>query len=147
MPEMTELGLLHEEHFRKNRISRTVVQHLASIDAEMDQRLASKHGDAERLRHRLSSSDSKTSTCPEEIFSKLLAAFREDHAVLGRGFNELSCCLRAGDILGAGKAARRIYEEAGPHICFEEEDFYPALVPLAGRADGAKDAPGALLRL
>ena len=68
----------------------------------------------------------------EEIFSKLLAAFREDHAILGRGFNELSCCLRAGDILGAGRAAHRIYEEAGPHICFEEEDFYPALVPLLG---------------
>jgi hypothetical protein len=41
-------------------------------------------------------------------------------------------CLRAGDILGAGRAARRIYEEASPHICFEEEDFYPALVPLLG---------------
>ena len=68
----------------------------------------------------------------QEIFAKLLAAFREDHAILGRSFNELSCCLRAGDILGAGRVARRIYEEAGPHICFEEEDFYPALVPLLG---------------
>ena len=68
----------------------------------------------------------------EEIFSKLLAAFREDHVMLGRGFNELSCCLRAGDSLGAARAAHRVYEEAGPHICFEEEDFYPALVPLVG---------------
>lgn len=131
MSETIELGLLHEEHFRKNPISETVVQHLATIDAEMDQRLASEHG-AERLRHSLSSPDCKTSTCPEEIFSQLLAAFREDHAVLGRGFNELSCCLRAADILGAARAAQGIYEEAGPHICFEEEDFYPALVPLLG---------------
>jgi hypothetical protein len=30
----------------------------------------------------------------EEIFSKLLAAFREDHTTLGRGFNELSCVCR-----------------------------------------------------
>ena len=130
MSEMIELGLLHEEHFRKNPISGTVVQHL-SIDAEMDQRLASEHG-AERLRNTLSSPDFQTNICGEEIFLKLLAAFREDHAVLGRGFNELSCCLRAADILGAARAARRIYEEAGPHICFEEEDFYPALVPLLG---------------
>ena len=68
----------------------------------------------------------------QEIFTKLLACFREHHAMLGRGFNELSCCLRAGDSVGAGRAARQIYEEAGPHICFEEEDFYPALVPLLG---------------
>lgn len=66
----------------------------------------------------------------EQIFAKLLAAFQEDHAILGRGFNELSCCLRIGDMTGARVAARRLSEEAGPHICFEEEDFYPALVPL-----------------
>ena len=131
MSEMIELGLLHEEHFRKNPISGTVVQHLVTIDAEMDQRLASEHG-AERLRNTLSSPDFQTNICGEEIFLKLLAAFREDHAVLGRGFNELSCCLRAADILGAARAAQGIYEEAGPHICFEEEDFYPALVPLLG---------------
>lgn len=130
MSEMIELGLLHEEHFRKNPISGTGVQHL-SIDAEMDQRLASEHG-AERLRNTLSSPDFQTNICGEEIFLKLLAAFREDHAVLGRGFNELSCCLRAADILGAARAAQGIYEEAGPHICFEEEDLYPALVPLLG---------------
>jgi hypothetical protein len=58
--------------------------------------------------------------------------FRENHTILGRGFNELSWCLRAGDNIGVGRADRRIYEEAGPHICFEEEDFYPALVPLLG---------------
>jgi hypothetical protein len=66
----------------------------------------------------------------EQIFAKLLAAFQEDHAMLGRGFNELSCCLRVGDMAGARVAARRLSEKAGPHISFEEEDFYPALVPL-----------------
>ena len=105
MSEMIELGLLHEEHFRKNPISGTVVQHL-SIDAEMDQRLASEHG-AERLRNTLSSPDFQTNICGEKIFLKLLAAFREDHAILGHGFNELSCCLRAADILGAARAAQR----------------------------------------
>ena len=70
----------------------------------------------------------------EHIFPKLLEAFRQDHAILGRGFNELSCCLRAEDAAGAYGAARRLYEEAGAHIGFEEEDFYPALVPLLGEA-------------
>ena len=119
MSEMIELGLLHEEHFRKNPISGTVVQHL-SIDAEMDQRLASEH-DAERLRNTLSSPDVQTNICHEKIFLKLLAAFREDHAILGRGFNELSCCLRAADILGAARAAREIDEEAGPHIALRRK--------------------------
>ncbi len=61
----------------------------------------------------------------EPIFPKLLEAFQQDHVMLGRGFNELSCCLRAGDPAGACAAARRLYEEAGAHIGFEEEDFYP----------------------
>ena len=68
----------------------------------------------------------------EPIFPKLLEAFQQDHIMLGRGFNELSCCLRAGDPAGACAAARRLYEEAGAHIGFEEEDFYPVLVPLLG---------------
>jgi hypothetical protein len=68
----------------------------------------------------------------EPILPKLLEAFQQDHAMLGRDFNELSCCLRAGDAAGACTAARRLYEEAGAHIGFEEENFYPALVPLLG---------------
>ena len=68
-----------------------------------------------------------------QIFPQLLEAFQEDHARLGRDFNQLSCCLRAGDAVGAGAAARKLNREAGAHICFEEEDFYPALVPLLGK--------------
>ena len=69
-----------------------------------------------------------------QVFPQLLEAFQEDHARLGRDFNQLSCCLRAGDGVGAGAAARKLNREAGAHICFEEEDFYPALVPLLGKA-------------
>jgi hypothetical protein len=68
----------------------------------------------------------------EQILPKLLEAFQQDHVLLGRGFNEMSCCLRAGDPAGAYAAARRLYEEAGAHIGFEEQDFYPALVQLVG---------------
>jgi hypothetical protein len=68
----------------------------------------------------------------QQVFPKLLEAFEQDHVMLGRGFNQLSCCLRAGDPTGACAAARRLCEEAGAHIGFEEEGFYPALVPLLG---------------
>lgn len=63
----------------------------------------------------------------------LLAAFREDHARLGRGFHELSRQLRERNIKGAIDAARRLDEEAGAHIAFEEGDFYPLLVDYLGR--------------
>ena len=69
----------------------------------------------------------------ESIHPKLLEAFQQDHALLGRGFNELSCCLRGSDSSGACAAARQLYEQAGAHIGFEEEDFYPALIPLLGK--------------
>jgi len=65
-------------------------------------------------------------------FAQLLQAFQCDHAMLGRDFSELSCCLRAGDAAGACAAARRIKESAGAHIGFEEEEYYPALIPLLG---------------
>ena len=68
----------------------------------------------------------------DNVLSKLLEAFEQDHVMLGRGFNQLSCCLRAGDSAGACAAARRLCGAAGAHIGFEEEDFYPALVPLLG---------------
>ena len=67
-----------------------------------------------------------------DVFAQLLEAFRHDHAMLGRGFNELSCSLRAGDAVGACAAARRLHEVAGAHIGFEEEEYYPALVPFLG---------------
>jgi hypothetical protein len=68
---------------------------------------------------------------PDDLF----AAFREDHAVLGRGFHRLSSCLRSADMDGARRAARALNRDAGPHIAFEEKHFYPALIPLLGKAD------------
>ena len=47
-----------------------------------------------------------------DVFAQLFEAFRHDHAMLGRGFNELSCSLRAGDAVGACAAARRLHERA-----------------------------------
>ncbi len=62
----------------------------------------------------------------------LFEAFREDHVLLGRGFHDLSVGLRAGDVGGAVAAARRLNQEAGAHIAFEETDFYPVLAGLLG---------------
>lgn len=68
----------------------------------------------------------------------LIRAFREDHAVLGRGFYELSTALRGRDLEAARAAARRLNEEAGPHIAFEELHFYPQLEPLLGKDEVAR---------
>lgn len=68
----------------------------------------------------------------------LRTAFADDHAVLGRGFHELSCALRASDLVSAYAIAGRIDREAAAHIVFEEETFYPELRPLIG--DTAVDA-------
>jgi hypothetical protein len=65
----------------------------------------------------------------------LFAAFREDHAVLGRGFHDLSQSLRVRDIAAARAAADNVDTLAGAHIAFEERYFYPALVPLLGEDD------------
>ncbi|MEW6039271.1 MAG: hemerythrin domain-containing protein [Pseudomonadota bacterium] len=62
----------------------------------------------------------------------LFDAFREDHAVLGRGFHQLSQCLRGNDAAGARAAAERIDAAAGAHIAFEERHFYPALARILG---------------
>ncbi len=68
----------------------------------------------------------------------LFAAFREDHAVLGRGFHDLSQSLRVRDIAAARTAADNVDKLAGAHIAFEERYFYPALVPLLGEQDVAR---------
>ncbi len=70
-----------------------------------------------------------------ELETGLLRAFQEDHARLGDGFFRLSERLRANDPDGARAVARELDELAGPHIGFEEEDFYPRLVPILGSAD------------
>ncbi|MXP48288.1 hypothetical protein GRI43_12905 [Altererythrobacter luteolus] len=63
---------------------------------------------------------------------ELLAEFHRDHAVLGRGLYRLGTALRDRDILSAKKIADELDREAGPHIAFEEQCFYPALRPLIG---------------
>lgn len=62
----------------------------------------------------------------------LFQAFQEDHAILGKGFHDLSACLRGNDVAGARRVAARVNREAGPHIVFEEESFYPTLAQLFG---------------
>ncbi len=66
--------------------------------------------------------------------SELLQAFREDHAVLGRGVYEISLHLRSGDFAEAKAAAERVDREAGAHIALEETFFYPVLRRLLGTA-------------
>jgi len=66
--------------------------------------------------------------------SNLFEAFREDHAVLGRGLHELSEHLRTGDIAAAKACGDRVDRAAGAHIAFEEKFFYPALRRLLGDA-------------
>lgn len=70
--------------------------------------------------------------------NNLFEAFREDHAVLGKGFHDLSQALRAGDDAAAEAAASALDRSAGAHIAFEEEDFYPVLGRLLG-APQARD--------
>jgi len=62
-----------------------------------------------------------------KINNALFNAFREDHAVLGRGLHELRSLVMAGDVGGLKTAAQNLDKAAGGHIAFEEEDFYPAL--------------------
>lgn len=70
--------------------------------------------------------------------AELFEAFRTDHAMLGRGFHILRERLAAGDIDGARQQARRIDQEAGAHIAFEEQDFYPALRRLVDEDEVAQ---------
>ncbi|UCH49589.1 MAG: hemerythrin domain-containing protein [Betaproteobacteria bacterium] len=70
--------------------------------------------------------------------NSLFEAFHADHAVLGRGFHELSQCLRNNDLAAARQVAQRVDADAGAHIAFEEEHFYKALLPLLGAAEVEK---------
>jgi hypothetical protein len=74
----------------------------------------------------------------EDTSEKLIEAFREDHALLGSSFHELSKCLRANEAVAARRIAKRIDKEAGAHIAFEEEQFYPSLEPLLGEGEVAR---------
>ncbi len=64
--------------------------------------------------------------------SELVRAFEEDHALLGRGFHELSTALRAADLAAARRLAAHLDQEAGAHIAFEEVVFYPRLGEILG---------------
>lgn len=66
------------------------------------------------------------------ISRELLHDFRQDHAVIGGGFGNLSAALRAGDMDKAVNFAQAMNLKAGAHIAFEEKDFYPKLVELLG---------------
>lgn len=72
-----------------------------------------------------------------EAKKKLFIAFREDHALLGRAFHEISTALRGGNTGRARTVAMRASGDAGAHIAFEEEHFYPILEPLLGKEEVA----------
>ena len=65
-----------------------------------------------------------------QIKEDLFNAFREDHAALGRMLYDLRTKVTANDITAAQALAKRLDQEAGAHIAFEEADFYPALRPF-----------------
>lgn len=67
--------------------------------------------------------------------SDLFEAFRQDHAVLGRGLQEISQHLKSGDLPAAKACGERLDRTAGAHIAFEEEFFYPLLRRLIGDAE------------
>ena len=60
----------------------------------------------------------------------LFNAFAEDHAFLGKSFYELSQALRSNDVAAARRLATHLDRDAGAHIAFEEENFYPTLAGL-----------------
>lgn len=69
------------------------------------------------------------------IKTLLFDAFREDHAVLGRGLYELETALAGGDVALAKTLATDLDQSAGAHIAFEEADFYPALKAFLSSAE------------
>lgn len=70
-----------------------------------------------------------------QIKDALFEAFRQDHALLGRGLFALRGALVAGDLKRTKEAVEKLDREAGAHIAFEERDFYPALKPFLSQAE------------
>ncbi len=64
--------------------------------------------------------------------SELELAFLEDHQHLLRGLTEILKALESEDLAAAAAAAERLDETVGPHMRFEEEEFYPALRAVLG---------------
>jgi len=58
---------------------------------------------------------------------KVFEAFHADHAALGQALHELRTQLAGGETAKARKSAAKLDRDAGAHIAFEENDFYPAL--------------------
>jgi len=63
----------------------------------------------------------------------LAKAFLEDHKHLIQGFSRLLQALKENDVSKASQIADDIDRQAGPHIEFEEEFFYPILQQARGR--------------
>lgn len=70
-----------------------------------------------------------------EVKERLFEAFRQDHAILGRGLYDLRQEILKGDVAAVRQAAWRLDRDAGPHIAFEERDFYPALKRFLSQAE------------
>jgi hypothetical protein len=66
--------------------------------------------------------------------SALEDAFLHDHGRLTRGLAEVLAALRKHDVEGARRRAETLDREAGAHIAFEEESFYPELRGPLGEA-------------
>jgi len=70
-----------------------------------------------------------------KIKDQLFCAFRDDHAVLGRGLYDLATLIRAKDVPKVRVAAAKLANDAGAHIAFEEANFYPALEPFLSQSE------------
>lgn len=67
------------------------------------------------------------------VLKELEKAFVEDHQILTRGLVAIRDALQNGELEQARELAAKLDQEAGPHIRFEEELFYPRLVEALGR--------------
>ena len=65
--------------------------------------------------------------------SELQEEFLQDHRVLTRGLNHILDALQQGRTAEAIDLATEIDEEAGAHMAFEEEIFYPRLAEVRGQ--------------
>ena len=69
------------------------------------------------------------------VKERLFEAFKVDHALLGSGLHELAERLRDADTPGAKIVVEQLARAAGPHIAFEENNFYPALQPFLSASE------------
>ena len=65
--------------------------------------------------------------------SELQEEFLQDHRVLTRGLNQLLDALQQGRVADAIALATELDDEAGAHMAFEEEIFYPRLAKVRGQ--------------